>query len=378
MANSALEFGVLGPLQMIADGSDVPLGAAKQRAVLALLLINRNRPVAIDSLLDAAWRGSPPSEARASLHTYVSNLRRLLTKAGVDPAVVLVSARPGYRLNVADAECDIGRFNIELAAGMQDAASGRFEQASGHLSTALAEWRGPVLDDLRDFEFVEPFAAALGEDKLVAQTVRAEAEIACGRSRSIIAELEALTAEQPYREPLWAQLITAYYLTERQYDALDAYRRLKTTLADELGIDPGPTLQALHERILRQEPLEVKQVARATAKRAVATLERRTRASQQSAVAHLRDGAGHRYPLRGAATRIGRLPDNDIILDDATVSRYHAMIVDTGNSFVITDLRSANGVHLADSRIRGSATLAEGDRIRISDHEFTFEIGGDI
>jgi SARP family transcriptional regulator, regulator of embCAB operon len=378
MANSALEFGVLGPLQMIADGSDVPLGAAKQRAVLALLLINRNRPVAIDSLLDAAWRGSPPSEARASLHTYVSNLRRLLTKAGVDPAVVLVSARPGYRLNVADAECDIGRFNIELAAGMQDAASGRFEQASGHLSTALAEWRGPVLDDLRDFEFVEPFAAALGEDKLVAQTVRAEAEIACGRSRSIIAELEALTAEQPYREPLWAQLITAYYLTERQYNALDAYRRLKTTLADELGIDPGPTLQALHERILRQEPLEVKQVARATAKRAVATLERRTRASQQSAVAHLRDGAGHRYPLRGAATRIGRLPDNDIVLDDATVSRYHAMIVDTGNSFVITDLRSANGVHLADSRIRGSATLAEGDRIRISDHEFTFEIGGDI
>jgi len=133
MANSALQFGLLGPSQMIADGSDIPLGAAKQRAVLALLLINRNRAVAIDSLLDAAWRQSPPPEARASLHTYVSNLRRLLTKAGVDSAAVLVSARPGYRLNVADAECDIGRFNIELAAGMQAAAGGRFEQASGHL-----------------------------------------------------------------------------------------------------------------------------------------------------------------------------------------------------------------------------------------------------
>jgi DNA-binding SARP family transcriptional activator len=299
-----------------------------------------------------------------------------LTKAGVDSAAVLVSARPGYRLNVADAECDIGRFNIELAAGMQAAAGGRFEQASGHLSTALAEWRGPVLHDLRDFEFVEAFAAALAEDKMVAQTVRAEAEIACGRSRSIISELEALTAEQPYREPLWAQLITAYYLTERQYDALDAYRLLKTTLAEDLGIDPGPTLRALHERILRQEPLEVKQVARATAKRAVATLERRTRASQQSAVAGLRDDAGSLYPLRGAATRIGRLPDNDIVLDDATVSRYHAVIVDTGNSIVITDLRSANGVHVAGNRIRGSAALTDGDRIRISDHEFTFEIGG--
>jgi pSer/pThr/pTyr-binding forkhead associated (FHA) protein len=152
---------------------------------------------------------------------------------------------------------------------------------------------------------------------------------------------------------------------------------LKTTLADELGIDPGPTLRALHERILRQEPLEVEQGARATAKRAVATLQRRTRASQDSVVALLRDGAGRRYPLRGAATRIGRLPDNDIVLDDAMVSRYHAMIVDTGNSFVITDLRSANGIHLADTRIRGSASLADGDHIRISDHEFTFEIGGD-
>jgi SARP family transcriptional regulator, regulator of embCAB operon len=377
MANSALQFGILGPLQTTADGSDIPLGAAKQRAVLALLLINRNRAVAIDSLLDAAWRQNPPPEARASLHTYVSNLRRLLTKAGVDPAAVLVSARPGYRLNVADAECDIGRFNIELAAGMQAAAGGRFEQASGHLSAALAEWRGPVLDDLRDFEFVEAFAAALGEDKLVAQTLRAEAEIACGRSLSIVAELEALTAEQPYREPLWAQLITAYYVTERQYDALEAYRRLKTTLADDLGIDPGPTLRALHERILRQESLELKQAARATAKRAVATLERRTRASQQSAVAHLRDADGRTHPLRGAATRIGRLPDNDIVLDDATVSRYHAMIVDTGNSFVITDLRSANGVHVAGNRIRGSTTLADGDRIRVGDHEFTFEIGDD-
>jgi SARP family transcriptional regulator, regulator of embCAB operon len=376
MANSALRFAVLGPLQMSADGSDVPLGAAKQRAVLALLLINRNRPVAIDSLLDAAWRGSPPPEARASLHTYISNLRRLLSNAGVDPAAVLVSARPGYRLNVADAACDIGRFNVELAAGMQAAAGGQFEQASAHLSAALAEWRGPVLDDLRDFEFVGAFAAALAEDKLVAQTLRAEAEIACGRSYSIISELEALATDQPYHEPLWAQLITAYYLTERQYDALEAYRRLKTTLTDDLGIDPGPTLRSLHERILRQEPLEVKQAARATAKRAVATLERRTRASQQSgAVALLRDGTGRRYPMRGAATRIGRLPDNDIVLDDATVSRYHAIIVDTGNSFVITDLRSANGVHVADNRIRGSATLTDGDRIRVSDHEFTFEIG---
>jgi DNA-binding SARP family transcriptional activator len=376
MAHSALRFGVLGPLQMSANGTDLPLGAAKQRAVLAMLLINRNRIVPADTLIDAVWQQRPPPEARGSLHAHISRLRRLVSEAGLDPAAVVVGIQPGYRLNVPDEACDLGRFAIEQKAGIQAAAAGRFEEASRHLSAALAEWRGPVLEDLRDFQFVDAFAAALAEDKLVALTVRAEAEIACGRTHSIISELEALVVQHPYREPLWAQLITAYYLAERQYDALDAYGRLKTALADDLGIDPGPTLRGLHQRILRQEPLDIKEAARATAKHVVATLQRRPKVAQESAVAQLRDAAGRRYPLRGAATRIGRLADNDIVLDDDSVSRHHAVIVDTGNSFVITDLQSANGVDVADRRIRTSETLADGDRIRICGHEFTFEIGG--
>jgi DNA-binding SARP family transcriptional activator len=376
MALSALRFGVLGPLQMSANDTDLPLGAAKQRAVLAMLLINRNRIVPSDSLIDAVWQQRPPPEARGSLHAHISRLRRLVSSAGVDPAAVVVGTQPGYRLNVPDEACDLGRFAIEQKAGIEAAAAGRFEEASRHLSAALAEWRGPVLEDLCDFQFIDAFAAALAEDKLVALTVRAEAEIACGRTHSIISELEALVVQHPYREPLWAQLITAYYLAERQYDALDAYGRLKTALADDLGIDPGPTLRGLHQRILRQEPLDIKHAARATAKHVVATLQRRPKVAQESAVAQLRDAAGRRYPLRGAATRIGRLADNDIVLDDDSVSRHHAVIVDTGNSFVITDLQSANGVDVADRRIRTSETLADGDRIRICGHEFTFEIGG--
>ena len=374
MAYGDLWFGVLGPLRMSANGADLPLGAAKRRAVLAMLLINRNRTVPVDSLIDAAWQEHPPPEARGSLHAHISRLRRLVSSAGVDPAAVLVSAHPGYRLDLPDAACDLGRFAIAQKAGIEAAAAGRFEQASGHLSAALAEWRGPVLEDLRDFRFVDTFAAALAEDKLVALTVRAEAEIACGRIHSVTGELEALVAEHPYREPLWAQLIIAYYLAERQYDALDAYGRLKTALADDLGIDPGPTLRSLHQRVLRQEPLDVERAARATAKRAATTLQWRTEKTRQPAVAHLRDAAGRRYPLRGAATRIGRLSGNDIVLDDDTVSRYHAVIVDTGNSFVITVLQSANGVDVADQRIRISATLADGDRICICGHEFTFEM----
>jgi SARP family transcriptional regulator, regulator of embCAB operon len=376
MAQGALRFGMLGPLQASANGADLPLGAAKQRAVLAILLINRNRIVPIDSLIDAVWQEQPPPEARGSLHAHISRLRRLVSGAGADPAAVVVSARPGYRLNVPDEACDLGRFAIEQKAGIGAAAGGRFEEASAHLSAALSEWRGPVLEDLRDFPFVDAFAAALTEDKLVALTARAEAEIACGRTHSIISELEALVVEHPYREPLWAQLITAYYLAERQYDALDAYGRLKTMLADDLGIDPGPTLRGLHQRILRQEPLDIKQAARATAKRAVATLQRRPEGAHESAVAQLRDAAGRRYPLRGAATRIGRLSDNDVVVDDDTVSRHHAVIVDTGNSFVITDLQSANGVDVAGQRVRTSAMLTDGDRICICGHEFTFEICG--
>lgn len=375
MTHSALRFGVLGPLQVSVDGADAPLGAAKQKAVLAVLLINRGRAVPIDSLIDAVWQQHPPPEARASLHAHVSRLRRLISGAGVDPAGILASAPPGYRLTVPEQACDLGRFAGEQKAGIAAAASGRFEEASAHLSAALAEWRGPVLEDLRDFEFVEAFAAALEEDRLLALTARAEAEIACGRGVSIIRELEALVADHPYREPLWAQLITAYYLTERQADALDAYGRLKAALAEDLGIDPGPTVRRLHQRILRQESLDVKQVARATAKRAAVTRQRRPEVAEGSAVAYVRDAAGGRHPLRGTATRIGRLSGNDVVIDDDTVSRYHAVIVDTGNSFVITDLQSANGVEVADQRIRSSATLADGDRICICGHEFVFEFG---
>ena len=363
-------FGVLGPLQMTVDGAAVSLGTPKQRAVLAVLVMNRNRPVGIDSLITAAWEQWPPSEARASLHSYISNLRKLLGES----RSMLVNAPPGYRLSVADTACDIGRFVIEKSAGVQAAAAGRFEEASVHLTTALAEWRGPVLEDVRDFEFVDAFATALTEDKIVAHTARAEAEIACGRGYAVTGELESLTVEHPYREPLWAQLITAYYLADRQSDALDAYQRLKTTLADDLGIDPGPTVRALHERILRQQPLDVKRAATTTAVHTVLNIDLRTSVDASAALASLRSASGRVYPLTAAATRIGRLDDNDIVLDNANVSRHHAVIIDTGTSFVITDLRSANGVEVGNERIRSTATLSDGDQIRICDHEFTFEI----
>lgn len=374
MADKRLEFGLLGPLEMSVDGTLVPLGTPKQRALLAILLMNRNSPVGVDRLISALWAGQPPSGARASIHSYVSNLRKLLSEEGIDPRVVLAAAPPGYRLSIAENSCDLGRFIAEKTAGVHMAAASRFEDAGRHLSAALAQWRGPVLEDLGDFEFVETFATALVEEKILVHTALAEAEIACGRASGVISELEVLIAEHPYREPLWAQLITAYYLSDRQSDALAAYRRVQTTLADELGIDPGQTLRALHERILRQEPLDAKRSAKTTAAHTITVLDKHTQVSERSAVAYLHEASGQSYPLQATATRIGRLSDNDIVLDSANVSRHHAVIVDTGTNYILNDLRSSNGVHVRHERIRSAAMLNDGDHIRICDHEFTFQI----
>jgi SARP family transcriptional regulator, regulator of embCAB operon len=374
VVGTRLGLDLLGPLEMSVDGALVPLGTPKQRAVLAMLVINRNRPVAVESLITGIWAGEPPSGARAGIHSYVSNLRKLLFGAGVDPGTVLAAAPPGYRLSIPDGACDLGRFIAEKAAGVHAAAAGRFDQASRNLSAALAEWRGPVLEDLRDFQFVDSFAAALVEDKILTHTAKAEAEIACGRASAVITELEALTAEHPYREPLWAQLITAYYLADRQSDALAAYRRVKTTLAEDLGIEPVQTLSDLNEQILRQEPLDVKEAAKTTAAGTVTVIDQRSSASGQKPFAYLHSASGRSYRLQATATQIGRLDDNDIVLDGANVSRHHAVIVDTGTSYIIKDLLSSNGVHVQHQRIRSAAALRDGDHIRICDHEFTFQI----
>ncbi|WAC91779.1 BTAD domain-containing putative transcriptional regulator [Mycobacterium sp. Aquia_213] len=376
MTDSSLGFGVLGPLQVTAHGTRMNLGAPKQRAVLAMLVINRNRPVSVDSLIDAVWDEDPVPAARISIQSHVSNLRRLLRTAEADPNQMLASVPPGYQLSIADADCDLGRFGTAKAAGSQAAAAGRFEEASSHLSAALSEWRGPVLDDLREFGFVDAFAKALVEEKVAVHTARAEAEIACGRAESVISELEAITAEHPYRERLWAQLMTAYYVTERQSDALGAYRRLKTALAEGLGIDPGPTVTELHERILRQEPPAATRAALTTLKVSVdaPAVESAAIPVDGSVVVLLRDKAGREYRLNNATIRIGRFTDNDIVLDDNDVSRYHAVITDSGPGFVITDLRSTNGVEVQGKRIRGSVVLGDGDQIRIGSREFTVEI----
>ncbi|HEX9833877.1 MAG TPA: BTAD domain-containing putative transcriptional regulator [Mycobacterium sp.] len=367
-------FGLLGPLQLSVDGTTVPIGTPKQRAVLAFLVMNRNRPMAADSLINAVWGEDAPSEARASLHAYVSNLRRLFGTVGIDGRSMLEKVSPGYRLNVAESDVDLGRFIHQRNEGVQAATAGRFSEASRHYSAALAQWRGDVLEDLRGFDFVSVFATAMTEDRIATHIALAESEIACGRAENVIGDLERLVADHPFREPAWEQLMIAYYLSARQSDALDAYQRLKTVLAEELGIDPSPRLKGLHERILRQEPMDAQPPPDTTLAGTFISLANRTAINTGKSRAQLRASTGECFPVKGVATRIGRRSDNDIVLADPRVSRHHAVIIDTGSSFMLIDARSANGVELDHSRIRGSAPLVDGCHVRIGEHDFRFEL----
>ncbi|MCX8557376.1 BTAD domain-containing putative transcriptional regulator [Mycolicibacterium mucogenicum] len=373
MRPTGIDFGVLGTLRMAVDDRVVPLGAPKQRAVFAMLLLGRGRPVSVDALIDAVWEQSPAAAARTALHSYISNLRKILAESGM-PRETLAAAPPGYRLDVPEDATDLGRFEKEKVAGVRAAAAGHFPSAAVHLSAALAQWRGPVLGDLSDFAFVDAVAAALVDERIVVETARAEAEIACGQAALVIGPLESLVAEHPYREPLWAQLITAYYSCGRQADALEAFRRVKSILAEDLGIDPGAAITTLQQRILRQEPLDVQGAAQETAVHTIGRLRSGSTRSTASR-AGLRDASGQWFALRAMATRIGRLADNDIVLDAADVSRHHAVIVDAGSGPVMVDLRSANGVYVQGTRIEANTNLFDGDRIRIGAHEFTLELG---
>ncbi|WP_330256360.1 FHA domain-containing protein [Nocardia sp. NBC_00565] len=261
MADMRAQFGVLGPVQLSIDGVAQPVGGLKQRAVLAYLLINANHPVSVDALAQAVWEQNPPSDVRVSLHTITSNLRKPLRAAGLDARALLAQVGAGYRISVTDGTCDVQRFRARKESGVRALSAGRFAAASESLSSALGQWRGPVLADVRGLGFADAYAAALDDEQ-----------------------------------------------------------------------------------------------------------------SSAGARAELRDQLGEVYPLSGCVTRIGRLPDNDIVLEHGKVSRQHAVVVDNGLCFVIKDLWSSNGVYIDGVRIVDSVALRDGATVRIGDFEFVFTL----
>ena len=243
-----LELRILGPVQAVRDGRDVPLGGPRQRAVLALLMPDAGRVVPAGQLAEALWQGRPPSGAAKTLRSYLSRLRGVLA-----PEIAVTARGGGYTLIMESGQVDAGRFERLVGAGQGALGLGEAAPAAGRFAEALALWRGPALVDVADVEPLAREAARLEELRLVAVEGHAEAGIALGLHGEVVAELERLVAEYPVRERLWRLLVLALYRAERQADALDAFRRARVMLAEELGLEPGEELRELAQAVLRQE-----------------------------------------------------------------------------------------------------------------------------
>jgi DNA-binding SARP family transcriptional activator len=243
-----LELGVLGPVQAVRDGRELGLGGPKQRAVLALLLVDAGRVVPVEHLAEVLWRGAPPPGAAKTLRSYVSRLRSLL-----EPEAALVARGGGYAIRVDPDRVDAGRFERLVGAGRDALGRGEAAAAADQLGEALALWRGRALADVAEVEPLALEAARLEQLRLVALEGRLEADIERGLAGEVTGELEALVAEFPVRERLWRLLVLALYRAERQADALASYQRARAVLAEELGIEPGEELRQLEEAVLRQE-----------------------------------------------------------------------------------------------------------------------------
>jgi predicted ATPase/DNA-binding SARP family transcriptional activator len=245
---SVFELRLLGPVQLIRAGHEVALGGPKQRAVLALLLVEAGRTVSAGRLAEDVWLGNPPPGAAKTLRSYVSRLRALLA-----PDAALVTRGGGYAVTVQSDQVDAGRFERLAAAGHGALDRGDVATAATRFREALSLWHGRALADVCDVEPLALEAARLDDLRLTVLEGRIEADVESGRHAEVIGELERLVAEYPVRERLWRLLVLALYRGERQADALAAYRRARAMLAAELGLEPGAELRRLEQAVLRQE-----------------------------------------------------------------------------------------------------------------------------
>jgi DNA-binding SARP family transcriptional activator len=266
------EFRILGPLEVCDDGQSLPVGSGRQRALLAVLLLNARQVVSTDRLIDALWGESPPASAPNSVHIYVSQLRKVLGEGS------LVTRGHGYALMLEPEQFDLDRFERMLDEGRKLLTAGDAERAGETLRGALALWRGAPLVDLAAAPFAQREIARLEDLRLAALEARIEADLTVGRHAELIGELNALTAANPLHERFGAQLMLALYRSGRQTEALGAYQKARRALAEQVGLAPGPELQRLEKSILAHDPsLELEaRTARARAMPRKRMLRRRT------------------------------------------------------------------------------------------------------
>jgi DNA-binding SARP family transcriptional activator len=245
-----MRFRMLGPLEVHTGQEWTSIRAAKWRAVLARLLLSAGQVVATDTLIDELWGDDPPATATNLVSLYMLRLRRFM---GDTDGQVIRTRSPGYQLLIGPDDLDVQRFTVLSGQGRKALGDGDPEAAARWLAEALALWRGGALADVPPSPYVEAEAERLDELRLSATELQLEAEIACGRHREVIPELRRLLADQPLREEWWLLLMRALDGAGRRAQALAAYEQARTTLADQLGVDPGRELQELFRQLLRDD-----------------------------------------------------------------------------------------------------------------------------
>ena len=249
-----MQFKLLGPLEVVDKGRSLSLNGTIQRATLGFLLLHGNSTIATSRILKALWPDNMPATGRKMLQNAVSGLRGILSVdgEGADSTLLLTHA-PGYLLRVEPDRVDLNRFHSLVNSGRADLVAGSWEQAARTLRNALTLWRGPVLTDLVESGVAWPELTAVQNARLAALEDCVEAEFSSGRYQEVISELETWVEIEPLRERLCGQLMRALYHCGRQADALGLYRRTRTRLIEEFGLDPGRELQELERSILNQE-----------------------------------------------------------------------------------------------------------------------------
>jgi DNA-binding SARP family transcriptional activator len=246
-------FGLLGPL-LVADvhGRAIRIPQAKQRVVMATLLLRANTAVSGDQLADALWEEMPPPNALAVVRTYVARLRRTLGQAGTR----LVRRPAGYAIEVrGPREFDLDELERLRAESREATEAGQWDRVACSSCKALDLWRGTPLEDIPSAVLHRSAAERLDELRLQLATTRIDAELHLGKEHYVVAELRQLAGEHPLREHTQAQLMLAYYRCGRQAEALEVYRKVRASLVGELGVEPGPELRQLHQCILAADPM---------------------------------------------------------------------------------------------------------------------------
>jgi DNA-binding SARP family transcriptional activator len=245
--SGAALFRILGPLEARTGQGWTKIGAAKQRSVLATLLLRPGELVPTDVLIDEVWPGKPPARAANLVSVYMHHLRKLIGDTG---AQLLVTRPPGYQVMLGPGELDTDQFARLVADGRQALASGAPDRAVDLLTEAVGLWRGRVLADVAATPLVAAEADRLEQSRFEALELRAEANLACRRYGAVVLEVRRLVADRPLQEKLWALYMRGLAGDGRQAEALEVYEQARSKIADELGVDPGAGLRQLYQQIL--------------------------------------------------------------------------------------------------------------------------------